>query len=165
MRRDGVGQKVPSVFFSIPDQFTFYRIIPDIDKVGPCRFVSVLRGATERRFKDRSVYATARIVLFGKTGVQGPFELHQILFTGGPYRIMDMVRHLACGQDVNIVFPGKGTVEGKIHQMIHKVIEEHSAIGRSLIAVMKDILCKLPALHSIGSAYAKFGSFRKKSKD
>ena len=58
MRRDGVGQIVPSVFFSIPDQFTFYRIIPDIDKVGPCRFVSVLRGAAEGRFKDRAVYAT-----------------------------------------------------------------------------------------------------------
>jgi len=58
-----------------------------------------------------------------------------------------MIGHMARGQDGNLVFPGKNTVEGEVNQMVTKIVKEHPAIGRPLIAVVKDIVCKLPAFH------------------
>ena len=50
-----------------------------------------------------------------------------------------MIRHQADGQHRDAILPRQDTVVGKVHQVVHEVVEENAAIGRSLIAVKEGV--------------------------
>ena len=143
----GVGKVVPTILFCQGYQLSLNGIVPYIDEIGACNLVSNLRNTAERAFENRSAQTEVFVPFPNESRTSVLFEPFEVLLTICDDGIVDVIRHLAQGKDLDAIFSGHDAVLGKEDQVVAVSIEQHATIFRPLVAVIQYALDKLPSLH------------------
>ena len=149
MVTSSIGQIIPPILFCLFANPTLDRIVVDINKIAAGLLVTVFGYAPKRAFEERSFPMANLVVLPGENGRDVPFEGGQVALPVRNDTSVNVIRHLAQLQDMDIVLFRKRAEDSEIHQMVADAVKNDVAFDCDLIKVVDNTTVKtaIPSPH------------------